>query len=313
MLKKVVARLAAFSLAAIFVLATPALAQAANGCDVTLANCGTEIVQPGTDPVVADPTTGFTPAPVTCTRTFAGVVEEVPCSSGAGSWSNASSCYYALAPVQDDPPPGTDPLEGGAWYTCAGACTTDPTVIVPCDITQVWLTNPPPGVAALTPGQAAARIINTFQLEGVDIGMAPDEDIPGAKSYVGVPIWMWVENQTPLSYGPYEQTTTLGGVTITATAKVTSVLWNMGDGETVGCGSPGTEYRRGMGVTDSPTCGHRYSQTSEDQPGGRYPVTALSQWEVTWTGGGEEGTVNLTRTSTLTVEIGEIQSVIING
>ncbi len=40
------------------------------------------------------------------------------------------------------------------------------------------------------------------------------------KGAVGLPVWLWVENQTPLSFGPYIESATLGGVTVTATARV---------------------------------------------------------------------------------------------
>ena len=156
-------------------------------------------------------------------------------------------------------------------------------------------------------------LVRTFQIRGVEIGFAPDPNIPGAQSYVGVPIWMWVNNPQPLTFGPYTETATLGGVTITATARVTSILWNMGDGQTVACGNAGTPFVVAYGAVDSPTCGYRYSQTSDDQPAGRYTVTATSQWSVTWNGGGQGGTIPLTATSQSTVEIGELQSVVVNG
>lgn len=149
----------------------------------------------------------------------------------------------------------------------------------------------------------------SFQIRGIDIGFAPDPNIPGSKSYVGVPIWMWVENPQPLTFGPYTETATLGGITITATAQVTSIIWNMGDGNSVGCANAGTEFLVQYGAVDSPTCGYRYQQTSDDQPGGRYTVTATSQWSVTWNGGGTGGVIPLTATNTTTVDINELQSV----
>ena len=69
---------------------------------------------------------------------------------------------------------------------------------------------------------------------------------------------------------------------------------------------------RGYGLTDSPTCGYRYERTSEDQPGDRYTVTAVSMWAVTWTSAtGASGTVNLELTSSEQLEINELQSVIV--
>ena len=154
--------------------------------------------------------------------------------------------------------------------------------------------------------------METFQLRGIDIGMAPDVNAAWGhrRSYVGVPVWMWVQNPQPLTWGPYTETATLGGQTITATAQVTGIRWNMGDGREVVCGSTGTAYSVGYGLSDSPTCGHRYDRTSQSQPGDRYTVTATSQWAVTWTSvAGANGTVNLTTSSSTQLEINEIQSV----
>jgi hypothetical protein len=118
------------------------------------------------------------------------------------------------------------------------------------------------------------------------------------RSYVGVPVWLWVENPQPLTWGPYTETATLGGQTITATARVTSVRWDMGDGGSQVCGGTGTAYTTGYGVTDSPTCGYRYRTTSESQGGDRYTVTPTSQWVVEWTSvAGPSGTINLTTSS----------------
>ncbi|MBF0816277.1 hypothetical protein E4U02_07625 [Microbacterium paludicola] len=159
---------------------------------------------------------------------------------------------------------------------------------------------------------AALKLIETFQLRGIDIGMAPEvnPDWGHRRSYVGIPVWLWVENPQPLTWGPYSETATLGGQTITATARVSSAVWNMGDGRTFACGA-GTAYNEGYGLADSPTCGHRYLQTSENQPGDRYRVSATTYWVIEWTSlAGVGGTVNLSTTSdTIELEVNELQSV----
>jgi hypothetical protein len=287
-------------------LSTPAFADSVV-CNPRTGVCYTVIDQPGTDPISnPDPSTGFTPGPTVCSYKNAdGQNVEVPCSTGDGYWSNGRICYIKISADQPAPPPGGAPT--GAWY----ACTPVPNScgLRDCYGVTFWSNTPPPGINTLTPSQAAQRLISTFQIQGINIGFAPNPNIPGSKSYVGVPIWMWVKNPTPLTYGPYSDTATLGGVTITATAKVTSILWNMGDGKTVPCGSAGTEFKVAYGAVDSPTCGYRYSTTSHDQPGGTYTITATSQWTVTWTGDGKTGTVPLTSASNSNVEINELQAV----
>jgi hypothetical protein len=267
-----------------------------------------EEAKPGDPPVNAE--TGLTPSPPKCLdRQEDKTYREIPCAIDIGWWSNAEQCYIRLADPQLPLPAGLNPE--GAWYDCnpAPAPTCDPGTVCRDEWSFTnWYVTPPPGVPNLTPGQAARSLISSFELEGITVGFAPDPNVAGSRSYVGVPIWMWAADPTPLSFGPYVESSTLGAVTITATAQVTSVIWNMGDGTTVTCAG-GTPFVAAFGAIDSPNCGHRYGRTSKSQPGGRFPVTATSQWQVSWEGGGESGVVSTTTSSTSSVQINEIQSV----
>ncbi|WP_143204958.1 hypothetical protein [Streptomyces sp. CB02009] len=75
---------------------------------------------------------------------------------------------------------------------------------------------------------------------------------------------------------------TAGGVTVTATAKVSSVRWDMGDGTVVTCAGPGTRYTPDRGRSMSPDCGHRYERTAAGKPGERYEGRAMATWTVEW-------------------------------
>ncbi len=297
------------------ILVSPAIpASAALVCDSITDECYIVVDSPGQDPVSVDSGTGFTPGASSCT--YKDRVEgyvEIPCSTGNGNyWNNTRQCYVGLLKPQNAVPAGGAP-EGG-WYSCTqffGPPRCSSPDDLGCDVQvgiNFWSDTIPPGITMLTPRQAAERLVKTFRLTGIDIGFAPDPNIPGSKSYVGVPIWMWASNPQPLSWGPYTETATLGGVTITATAQVSSVRWSMGDGNAVTCGI-GTAFQIGFGATDSPTCGYRYSQTSDTAAGGRFPITAASSWTVTWSGEGESGVIPLTSNSASSVEIKELQSV----
>jgi hypothetical protein len=127
---------------------------------------------------------------------------------------------------------------------------------------------------------------------------------------VGIPVWLWVDDPQPLTFGPYSKSATLGGVTVTATAAVQSVTWSGGDGQTVTCGA-GTAFNEAAMqdelASDSPTCGFRYQKTSG---GGTFTVTATSNWLVRWTGGGTDGTIAVpTVRSTTKVRVGQLESV----
>jgi hypothetical protein len=95
---------------------------------------------------------------------------------------------------------------------------------------------------------------------------------------------------------------------VTATAKVTKIIWTMGDGTTVTCTGAGTPYQDSFGKRSSPTCGHTYTKSKAD-----YLVLAHSFWVITWTGGGQAGTINTDFTQTTTIHVGELQVLVTNG
>jgi hypothetical protein len=44
-------------------------------------------------------------------------------------------------------------------------------------------------------------------------------------------------------------------------------------------------------------------------PGGRFTVTGTTTWNIEWQGGGQNGTLTVTRASTTTIQIDELQVV----
>jgi hypothetical protein len=261
----------------------------------------------------------FTPAPTGCS--YEG--QAVPCSTSDGWWSNQpGNCvgYVQLAPTPEQaPPPPGESAGVGAWYLCTMYCPATANTGRDCFGATFWSNVPPAGITTYTPAQAAALLVKSFQLAGITIGMAPEEkthtdDLAGTAPYrrtwVGIPVWLWVENPQPLTFGPYSKSATLGGVTVTATAEVESVTWSSGDGQSVTCGA-GTAFdetaMQDELATDSPTCGFRYQKTSGT---GTYTVTASSNWVVRWTGGGTDGTVAApTVRATTQVRVGQLESV----
>ncbi len=57
-------------------------------------------------------------------------------------------------------------------------------------------------------------------------------------------------------------------------------------GAVITCITPGTPYAAGFGKQMSPNCGHMYTRTrtrtSAKAPNGRYPVAAVTTWDVDW-------------------------------
>ena len=232
----------------------------------------------------------------------------VPCSRpGMGTFNSADGCYWRIQDPQPDAeaarlatglPDDWKPGDEGKFYnlTCPGE---------PLKGGLTYSANGP-NAAAVDPEQLAREALSKMTLRGPDVA-SPDA---AGKYIVGVPMWMWV-NKGPTTYGPNTASATAGGVTVTATAKVTKIVWRMGDGATVACNGPGTQYQSSFGSQDSPTCGHTYDRTSASEPASKYSVTPTSTWTVDWqvVGGGATGQLTETRQSQMQVAIGELQVV----
>ena len=75
----------------------------------------------------------------------------------------------------------------------------------------------------------------------------------GQHRTVGMPVWMWAKNPNAHTVGPITESASAGGITVTATAKVLDITWDMGDGTEVVCNTAGTPYKPEFGRKDSPT------------------------------------------------------------
>ncbi|MBY8889231.1 ATP/GTP-binding protein [Streptomyces sp. PTM05] len=225
----------------------------------------------------------------------------VPCSDP--NWGTFSGgCYYQVA--RNVPPTGDPAWQGHSdqdksgkmyWQTCPddGYATKD-----------VWMPNGSVG-AAVDPAQLAQQAVAKMRLGPPQIDISPK---PGGRGLVGMPVWMSVA-KSATSWGPQSASASAGGVTVTATAVVSQVVWSMGDGHSVTCTSPGTPYSASDGKASSPDCGYQYSQPSSSQPGGTYPVSATATWTIHWAGGGEQGDLTQTRAAQVRIAIAELQVV----
>ncbi|MGW7063538.1 ATP/GTP-binding protein [Streptomyces sp. NPDC054904] len=157
----------------------------------------------------------------------------------------------------------------------------------------------PPGAVAVDPAVLAQRAVDSMLLSPPAIGIVPK---PGGVGVVGMPVYMWTATG-PETYGPNVASASAGAVTVTATAKVSKIVWVMGDGKSVVCTTPGTPYNAAFGKSPSPDCGHRYGSP------GKYHVTATSTWTIDWTGGGQSGQLTEVRSSAVDIAVGEVQVV----
>lgn len=148
---------------------------------------------------------------------------------------------------------------------------------------------------------------NELRLRGPEIGTAPPADGAGL---VGMPVWFWTEINDR-TWGTPEATATAMGVTVTARAEARHIQWHPGDGSTPVTCDAGEPWQPGKNPLDPP-CGHTYRTPSRHLPNGRYEVTGVTTWDVTWSvsGGpsdGLGGTVTLDPQSQTTLRINEMQ------
>ncbi|MCA0296532.1 MAG: hypothetical protein LCH96_14720 [Actinobacteria bacterium] len=151
------------------------------------------------------------------------------------------------------------------------------------------------------PEAIARALLAQMELKPIDMGMVPREGA-NRMALVGLPVWMWVDDPTRATWGPYS--ISAGGISMTARA--TKVVWDMGTGDKVTC-DKGTEWTKADGKKKSPTCGYVYDKQ------GRYEVTATSSWRADWRGYGQSGTFRFALQSDRSLPVGEVQVVVTSG
>lgn len=228
----------------------------------------------------------------------------IPCYQFGVSWRPDLQCYARVKPIQ---PPITDVIWEGN--------TTG--MIVECRIGteggwntgwDTWV-----GTSALPeppdPEELARRAVARMQLQPIRMGTFPqvEQRSPAALGYVGWNVWMWVDGASDSTWGPITRSVSDRGFTVTATARVDRVDWNMGDGTIVECeiGKPWQSIWTHNEA--SPDCGHLYVKDGE------YNVTATSYWVIDWAGIGESGVLTMALDTTGTIRIAEVQVVNVNG
>ena len=150
--------------------------------------------------------------------------------------------------------------------------------------------------------QLADQAVKRLRLPSPVIKMNPlvtvdPEGLPA--QVVFVPTWLWVDAS---SWGTRSATASAGGLSVTATAKPTTVEWSTGDGQSRTCKGPGKAWRPGTDPSQASSCGHTY--TAPSPAGGPYTLQATVTWEISWSGGGETGTrPALTSTSQVALQV----------
>jgi hypothetical protein len=216
-------------------------------------------------------------------------------------WSNDRQCWVGLA---DPQPPKDDPVWEGNTDGVILQCRR-PGSGIGVTSSLFWAPTPPPSPAGVNPAKLADRAVERMELRSPVIAMTPMD--PAAPLLVGMDAWLWLADDGPASVGPITRTASADGVTVSATAEVSKVVWDMGDGQRVTCTGPGTPWTPSRGTGPSPTCGHRYVRPSIGQPGGTFPIRATAHWRVHWSGAGQSGVITFTLSGERALEVTELQ------
>ena len=222
----------------------------------------------------------------------------IPCEDRYGTWSDARRCYAAPAGGSSlGGAAGAPPSPGAVLYSCRASDGGDQGLF--------WAE---PGVVPYTgpsPAELAQIATESMEIRGIAVGTTPPAG-PTSMGLVGVPVWLWATDPGESTTGPVTRTATAGPMSVTAAGTLQRIVWDMGDGTTITCHGPGEPWDPSKGAGMS-SCSHRYYRGSAGQPGDRYTVTATSYWVVTWSGGGQSGTMPLDVSTSVPLGIGEVQ------
>jgi hypothetical protein len=213
--------------------------------------------------------------------------------SGSGG-GEESPCRYERLPDQAPPPAGAGP---GAWYQQI------------CELDNGMSTSPAMWLAAgqvADPQALAQAAVSRLRLPAPAIRRNPDS---AAGVLARVPVWLWIDGTT---WGPRSATASVPGMSVTATATPTRVVWSPGDRtRDVVCQGPGTPWRAGTDPSAESACGHTYLSSSAGEPGHAFTLRATVTWSVSWVGGGQSGTVPaLTTTSSVPLPVEQSQAIV---
>jgi hypothetical protein len=225
-----------------------------------------------------------------------------PGSGSGGGTATPDPCHWEVV-IDDDFKFGiysVDTLETqhsktGRWlqYVCPG--------IGAVDVNGFYLI---PEGGLVDPAALAADALSSIGIAAPAIRTSPSSS---GRLYVQIPTWLWLDQTW---WKTYRATASAGRVTATVVARPVRTSWSPGDGSSVSCAGRGTPWEAGL-PDDATDCKHTYRNSSARHQGGTFGLKASVTLEVTWTSNtGAGGALPaITRTSTLDVEVGEIQAI----
>ncbi|TPQ22059.1 hypothetical protein FGD71_011735 [Streptomyces sporangiiformans] len=187
-----------------------------------------------------------------------------------------------------------------------------------CSDLPFWVDNgeppPPQYEEAITPEMLAALAYQHMELPDTKVTLAPN-----GNTKVNLPTWAWLDDAV---FDEVQATAAINvpgfNIQATTTATPKSLTLDPGtedattipaDGECpIVDGKIGEPYAKGKSK-ETPPCGIIYRRSSN---GGTFPLKAQLTWEISWTGTGQAGAVNMpdgTIEAVQNVTVEEIQSI----
>ncbi|MDQ2738174.1 MAG: hypothetical protein M3Y35_06065 [Actinomycetota bacterium] len=188
-------------------------------------------------------------------------------------------------------------------------------------IHEVWSANGAPPVApAPDPVELAQSAAAQIKVPAPVVHVGPRQD----RIAVKVPVWLWVDDQPARTVS-----VSAGGLTVSASASLTSTDWSMGEpvddpGQAGGarvstftCEKRGVEPPAVVDPAVMPLCGYTYQwrSTAERTGGARsWHVTTVAHWTLHWVAtNGQRGDIPLQATSNADVNVGEWRASLVAG
>ncbi|WP_156037316.1 hypothetical protein [Glycomyces tenuis] len=167
-----------------------------------------------------------------------------------------------------------------------------------------WVLVDGDGTPVVDPAVLAQDAVDRLNLPKPKITSSPAD-----YQLVRLPTWLHLGGD---SWSTHSAAASVPGLTVTATARPVKATWDMGDGSTAVCEGAGTKWTPDYRAEDSsPDCGHTYTRSSAHQPSGKYTVSVTVDWAVSWSGGGQSGTVpGMTTTAQALWPVAESQATV---
>lgn len=213
-----------------------------------------------------------------------------------GYFDTASGCYFTQAdpqPAADDPSWGGNTSADGAVYlkTCYDANNN-------AEGAALVFLNKPPNIAAPPPTPATVAQMAVKKLQ---FARPVPHTAPPGQAVVGSPVWFWYETSDAThdeTVGPQSQTVSLNGVSVSATATLVDVVWDLGHVDpatgqeaTLDCKGKGAGHPYADGLAQNPPADACIGQFGRTSPAGAakaattsgYDLTVTQYWTITTT------------------------------